>query len=163
MKCIVLSGATVPFTELVAAITPKLVAELSKLGYTEVEVQYGFAKSAFIPQPNVLGYDFDLDIKSRIQNCQLVITHAGAGSILDSLDRSSNSEAVRKVLVVVNSNLMDNHQLELARKLDALNQVKLVEDPSYLLFAVQRAATESFKPVPPPVSLQKIIDEELKK
>ena len=46
-----------------------------------------------------------------IQAADLVISHAGAGSILDALGCG------KKVLVVVNEELMGNHQTELAEAL----------------------------------------------
>lgn len=55
----------------------------------------------------------------KLQNAQLVISHAGAGSILETLRSPCNTdEKTRiKLFVVVNSSLMDNHQLELADEL----------------------------------------------
>ena len=43
----------------------------------------------------------------------LIISHAGSGSIIESLSRQ------KPLLVVVNDALMDNHQAELAGQLDA--------------------------------------------
>lgn len=161
MKCIVLSGATVPFTELIEAINPDVISLLNKLGYTDIEVQYGHAKSAFNPHATVTGFSFDLNIRKKIEDADLVITHAGAGSILDSLDRSKNSIACRKILVVVNDKLMDNHQLELARKLDSMDCVYLVDSPKYLLYSLQKTANKTFTPLSPAVSIQDVINSEL--
>lgn len=160
MRCIVLSGATVPFEGLVAAVDAELVDVLRRLGYTEVEVQYGHAAAAFQPLPGVQGFDFDVGLRERVARCDLVITHAGAGSILDAVERGDGA-AARKVLVVVNTALMDNHQLELARKLDAQGIVVLVARPEDLLRAVKMSATHHFARLPAPVSLQAVVSEEL--
>ncbi|CAB3246810.1 unnamed protein product [Arctia plantaginis] len=56
-------------------------------------------------------YRFKDCIQEDIRNADLVISHAGAGSCLETL------EANKPLLVVVNEDLMDNHQLELAEKL----------------------------------------------
>lgn len=44
-------------------------------------------------------------------SADLVISHAGSASIIESL------EASKRVIVVVNESLMDNHQFELAEKM----------------------------------------------
>ena len=48
-------------------------------------------------------------LKDYMQNASLIISHAGAGSITESL------QLKKSLLVCVNESLMDNHQLELAR------------------------------------------------
>lgn len=56
-------------------------------------------------------YRFKDSIQDDIKNSDLVISHAGAGSCLETL------EWKKPLLVVVNEDLMDNHQLELAERL----------------------------------------------
>lgn len=56
-------------------------------------------------------YRYKNSIKEDMRNADLVISHAGSGSIMESL------EAGKKLIVVVNEDLMDNHQLELAEKM----------------------------------------------
>ena len=51
------------------------------------------------------------NILPYVQNADLIISHAGAGSILDALECKKN------LIVVANQSLMDNHQLELAEQL----------------------------------------------
>lgn len=46
-----------------------------------------------------------------MQSADLVISHAGAGSILEALEKRKN------LIVVINNRLMDNHQVELAKQL----------------------------------------------
>ncbi len=48
------------------------------------------------------------DISEVLTQADLVITHCGAGSIMDAL------KAEKKVIAVVNGDLMNNHQSELA-------------------------------------------------
>ena len=56
-------------------------------------------------------YRYKASLADDINSAHLVISHAGAGSILESL------EANKKLIVVINENLMDNHQLELGKKM----------------------------------------------
>ncbi|CAF3450442.1 unnamed protein product [Rotaria sp. Silwood1] len=51
-------------------------------------------------------------IEQDIQQADLVISHAGAGTILQTL------EAHKPLLVVVNEKLMNNHQLEIAHEME---------------------------------------------
>ena len=59
----------------------------------------------------VFAYQYKSSIREDLTSADLVISHAGAGSVLESL------EANKKLIVVVNEDLMDNHQLELAEKM----------------------------------------------
>jgi beta-1,4-N-acetylglucosaminyltransferase len=56
-------------------------------------------------------YRYKKSIRDDILNADLIISHAGAGSVMESL------EANKKLIVVINEKLMDNHQLELAEKM----------------------------------------------
>ena len=57
-------------------------------------------------------YQYKDSISNDIEHADLVISHAGAGTILQVL------EAGKPLLVVVNENLMDNHQLEIADQME---------------------------------------------
>ena len=61
----------------------------------------------------VYGFEFSYSIESIIENqIDLVISHAGTGSILDSL------RLEKPLIVVVNDTLMDNHQQLIADKFE---------------------------------------------
>ena len=57
-------------------------------------------------------YAYKDSIENDIQNADLVISHAGAGTILQTL------EANKPLLVVVNEKLMNNHQVEIAHEME---------------------------------------------
>ncbi|KAG2464296.1 ALG13 transferase, partial [Polypterus senegalus] len=84
-----------------------------ELGFEKLVLQIG--RGLVRPEPCTFG-DFTLEvfqykdsIAEEIQRADLVISHAG--SCLETLG------AGKPLLVVVNDQLMDNHQLELARQL----------------------------------------------
>ena len=57
------------------------------------------------------------NFENIIKQSDLIISHAGAGILLESLKNKRN------VIVCVNDTLMDNHQIELATSLDKENYV----------------------------------------
>jgi len=57
-------------------------------------------------------YKYKDSIETDIQQADLVISHAGAGTILQTL------EAHKPLLVVVNEKLMNNHQFEIAHAME---------------------------------------------
>lgn len=77
---------------------------------------------------NVIFFKLSTNINKLLAelNPDLVITHAGTGSLLDAL----NIENV-KIVTVVNTSLMNNHQLEIAEKFEEYGVVtccKSLED-----------------------------------
>ncbi len=82
------------------------------------------------------------------QGSSLVISHAGAGSILETLrcPRNTGSQA-RRLIVVVNEKLMDNHQQELADAMaDEGYLLKAV--PSTLISVLKNCFEPTLKPFP---------------
>ncbi len=82
------------------------------------------------------------EYKRRIREASLVISHAGAGTII-------NSMLQRKRLIVVPRLLRfaehtDDHQVDLAEALDAQGKVIAVKEMGQLAAAIERAA--KFKP-----------------
>jgi beta-1,4-N-acetylglucosaminyltransferase len=84
-------------------------------------------------------YRFKPSIEDDLKKADLVISHAGAGSIFETL------RALKPLIVVVNNSLADNHQVELA---DAMNGRRhcLACTPSTL--AATLVESSSFKFVP---------------
>ncbi|WCJ25298.1 hypothetical protein M5689_007193 [Euphorbia peplus] len=56
-------------------------------------------------------FTFSSSIADHLRSASLVISHAGSGSIFETL------RLRRPLIVVVNEDLMDNHQIELAEEL----------------------------------------------
>ncbi|KAI5639489.1 hypothetical protein NE865_07989 [Phthorimaea operculella] len=115
-KKIFITVGTTRFDLLCETITSVPVLEaLRKIGCKEILFQIG--NSEFEPGEynkegvKIHAYRFKDSIQDDIRSANLVISHAGAGSCLETL------EAGKPLLVVVNEDLMDNHQLELAEQL----------------------------------------------
>jgi beta-1,4-N-acetylglucosaminyltransferase len=108
---------TTSFDALARAIDdPRVVDALVRKGFTGLTMQIG--RGTYRPQriTNARAFDVEIvdylpSIEDEIARAALVISHAGAGSVFETL-RSG-----RPLLVVVNETLMDNHQRELAEEL----------------------------------------------
>ena len=117
-KQILITVGTTKFENLIKAIdNEKFYEMILKHGFTKIIIQKGYGE--FIPikyknyeknikvQVSEILNNFDKVIKSS----EIIISHGGAGIILESLINK------KKVIVCVNDELMDNHQVELASSL----------------------------------------------
>ncbi|CAG8632378.1 372_t:CDS:2, partial [Ambispora leptoticha] len=130
-KTVFITVGSTGFDDLIHITTSVSFLELvSSLGYTRVLVQYGKSHSIFkesaakeIKIPNgrylaplkitVDGYDYKDSLRDDMEKAELIISHAGSGSILESLRLN------KKLIVVINDALMNNHQNELAVELSS--------------------------------------------
>lgn len=115
---------------------PEFHYSLFELGYRSLIVQYG--DGLVIPK---VSEDFDKDrtlslkafrfndnLDEQFNSSFLVISHAGSGSCIQAL----TPPGCRKLIVVINESLMDNHQEELASIL-AQRKHALITTPSLLI------------------------------
>lgn len=135
MKTVFVTVGTTRFDELIESITsPENIQTLKDRGYERLVLQVG--KGSLLPTadscPHITleAYRFKSSIADDIEQADLVISHAGAGSCLETLG------AGKPLLVVVNDTLMDNHQLELAKQLHM---------DSHLLYCTCRTLTETLR------------------
>ncbi|CAG0892401.1 unnamed protein product [Darwinula stevensoni] len=115
-KSLFVTVGTTSFDLLVATVTQSnFLSLLSRLGYKKLVLQIG--RGTFQPDVMVSGrlmiewFRHKPSIEAEIQAASLVISHAGAGTCLEVLG------AQKPHIVVVNEDLMGNHQMELAQKL----------------------------------------------
>ncbi|GAB0490159.1 hypothetical protein MMPV_001391 [Pyropia vietnamensis] len=110
-----------------AAVTPPVLAALTARGITRLLIQYGRGTAPPpVPSPpppppssktprarplEVVGFPYMPSLVTLMADTALVITHGGAGSVLEALRSGVPT------IIVVNGDLMDNHQAELATAL----------------------------------------------
>ncbi|KAJ3677583.1 hypothetical protein LUZ60_003307 [Juncus effusus] len=117
-KTVFVTVGTTCFDKLVAAMDSAKVKEaLFRRGYTHLLIQMG--RGSYIPSKvsgeegslNVDYFTFSSSIADYLKSASLIISHAGSGSIFETLRLN------KPLIVVVNEDLMDNHQAELAEEL----------------------------------------------
>jgi len=106
------------FDDLIQAVDCREVQQrLHSLGIQDLRVQRG--RGSYVPsaitergtEPVTTVLEFVPDLPNQLRRASLVISHAGAGTILDCL------AAGRRLVVVPNERLMANHQVQLGMAL----------------------------------------------
>ncbi|CAH2352725.1 UDP-N-acetylglucosamine transferase subunit Alg13p [[Candida] railenensis] len=143
MSVLILTGATVTFRSLIDQVTSKeFITDISKAGISKLFIQYGnesanksqiyfessIKKSGLLYENTdgiynsksgslqILAFPFSSDISGEyIEQVDIVVSHAGTGSIIDVLKLD------KPLIVVVNESLMDNHQVDVANEFKKLN------------------------------------------
>lgn len=108
MKTVFVTVGTTSFDCLIDTVVSSDVLNVLKdQGYTKVLLQVGKGRVPKVEsyvEPSVESYTFKDSITRDINEASLVISHAGAGSILQAL------RAGKKLVAVVNETLLSNHQ-----------------------------------------------------
>ncbi|XP_060073918.1 UDP-N-acetylglucosamine transferase subunit ALG13 homolog [Ylistrum balloti] len=117
---------------------------LEEKGFTRVTLQTGRGKvaplSGQVGDVTVQHFRYKSSIREDISSADLVISHAGAGSCLETLG------AGKPLLVVINRDLMGNHQLELAKQLYQDGHIYYCDCGS-LLQTLQEIDIDNLKPL----------------
>lgn len=137
---IFITVGTTDFDELMKAISTDIfVSTIEDLNCAKLTIQIG--RGSFEPKDLVKKFDkrgkvncsyyrFKPSLDDDMRQSDLIITHCGAGSIIESL-------SLEKIFItVVNSSLQDNHQTELADQL-SYNRYCIASDPVKLISDIQ--------------------------
>lgn len=122
-RTVFVTVGTTCFDALVKAVdSPEVKEALSEKGYTNLLIQMG--RGTYVPSKvsggatlQVDHFKFSPSIADNMRAASLVISHAGSGSIFETLRLG------KPLIVVVNEDLMDNHQSELAEELAERNHL----------------------------------------
>ena len=87
-------------------------------------------------------YDFKSSLEHDMCSADLILSHAGAGTVTEAL------KLQKRLVVVINTLLMNNHQTELAHALGVRKHLYVVEKPEQLRHTDTWKAFQNFKPLP---------------
>ena len=143
-KQILVTVGTTKFENLIKAIDDEKFYEMIiNNKFTKLIIQKGYGE--YIPK-NYKKYENKISIQiseilnnfeNIIKSSELIISHGGAGIILESLKNK------RKIIVCVNDELMDNHQIELANSLHENGYVYYSKDLSNIISDTEKIITNS--------------------
>ncbi|KAL3923380.1 MAG: hypothetical protein SGILL_001689 [Bacillariaceae sp.] len=91
---------------------------------------------------NVEMYDFRSSLEDDMKRADFILSHAGAGTVMEALRMN------KSLVVVINTDLMNNHQTELADAMDKRGHLYMVLQPDDLKEPKIWKEFETFVPVP---------------
>lgn len=148
-RIVFVTVGTTLFDALVRGVdTPEVKQELHAKGFTHLLIQIG--RGSYIPSRStgedgsiaVDYFTFSTTIADSLKSASLVISHAGSGSIFETLRQR------KPLIVVVNEDLMDNHQAELAEEL-AERRYLFCASPQTLYQTISSMNLDSLLPYQP--------------
>ncbi|KAJ8078683.1 N-acetylglucosaminyldiphosphodolichol N-acetylglucosaminyltransferase catalytic subunit alg13 [Marasmius tenuissimus] len=169
MRAFVTVGST-RFDTLVACVfTPSVLSSLRDKGYKEIVIQCGnsnFELAGLLNESDRFSSEscgiqiecwrYKPTLSEEFEQADLVISHAGSGTILDVLRLG------KPLIVVPNSTLLDNHQQELAAALEEMNHLR-ISRISDLAKTIEQFDPQSLASFPPfdGSKFRDILDEEM--
>ena len=150
-KQILITVGTTKFENLIKAIdTDNFYNMIIEHKFTKIIIQKGIGE--YIPKNhekykdkiNIQISTILNDFENIIKNSEIIISHGGAGIILECLKNK------RKVIVCVNDTLMDNHQIELATTLDKEGYVHYCKNVNNIISDIESIlnSKKEIKPYP---------------
>lgn len=160
-KTIFVTVGTTRFDKLVISATSKVALDwMVQQGFTTLTIQYGRgvepqidrnkygdgtsppSSSSSISPLAIQVYDFRPSLEEDMMKADLVLSHAGAGTVMEALRMK------KKLVVVINTLLMDNHQTELAGAMASRGHLIMVEEPEKLDHPETWSSFQDFLPKP---------------
>ncbi|ORM41735.1 UDP-N-acetylglucosamine transferase subunit ALG13 -like protein [Babesia sp. Xinjiang] len=156
VKQVLVTVGTTSFDDLILAVDNiELQLELKRLGYTDICYQIGASALEIknkILNTKVLRFEQDFD--NVIQRSELIISHMGAGTIIDVF------RLRKKAIFVPNRKVAADHQMQLFRVMDERYRATLDNLKDKL-----KTATETtgpfFNRILPPGPLNEVIEDTL--
>eukprot|EP00815_Leptocylindrus_aporus_P008455 CAMPEP_0116058274 /NCGR_PEP_ID=MMETSP0322-20121206/5105_1 /TAXON_ID=163516 /ORGANISM="Leptocylindrus danicus var. apora, Strain B651" /LENGTH=185 /DNA_ID=CAMNT_0003542437 /DNA_START=107 /DNA_END=664 /DNA_ORIENTATION=+ len=158
MKTVFVTVGTTSFDDLISTISSnKALNFLKECEFERIVIQYGKGQPPNFISSSVLdtdervvsgvcleemkysAYRFKSSLQEDMKEASLIISHAGAGSVLEGLSMKKD------MMVVINSSLMDNHQKELAYAMKRRNHCMCVDRPTDLLLLSTWKEITSFR------------------
>jgi beta-1,4-N-acetylglucosaminyltransferase len=138
---------TTQFNTLVSAVASKVALDwMVSCGFTSLTIQYGKGQPPSFDHNDwpieVRAYDFAPSLEEDMHRADLIISHAGAGTIMEAL------RLEKLLVVVINTSLMNNHQLELAGAMAERGHLFMVKEPKELYDAITWESFKNFSRVP---------------
>lgn len=130
---VLISVGTTKFDPLIEVIDNRLIQEkLFQFGAKKLIVQHG---SSSVPSSHIEGliiesFNRTNDMSPYLSQSTIMISHAGAGCILDA------REFKLPHVIVVNDSLMNNHQKEIAEKIEKENSAAVFYSAEKLEYAI---------------------------
>ena len=177
-KNLFVTVGTTRFDKLVEAVTSKVALEwMKRQGFSSLTIQYGrgikppemISSSSSSSSSSIIDiqtYDFRPSLIDDMEKADLILSHAGAGTVMEVLrmknfDYNSNNNdndndnnnktttgTTKKLIVVINTELMDNHQTELATAMADRGHIFVVDEPEKLQSIKTWTSFEGFVPTP---------------
>jgi beta-1,4-N-acetylglucosaminyltransferase len=130
-KNVFVTVGTTRFDVLVEAATSNMALQwMQDQGYTSLTIQYGKGIQPDIDTTQsslqIELYDFQSSLEPDMKKADLILSHAGAGTVMEALKMN------KKLVVVINTLLMNNHQTELAGAMAEREHLYMIEEPKDL-------------------------------
>jgi beta-1,4-N-acetylglucosaminyltransferase len=150
-RYVLVTVGSTKFDDLIKTIDQEsFIQKLIDLGFDGLHVQFGRStyQPTVLPTANdtrknfkIVLFEYSKTWKDEVSNAGLIIGHAGAGTILDSL------EMKKPLIVVPNHQLMANHQADIAEEL-ASGGYLLMSTTKNLMVALDELKTAELKEFP---------------